>query len=128
MNDQVIELLIEIRDLLKDKFEPVKINSPRTKKFVVPYEDIVALYHDILHESPRIESLTPKRKGYIKSLWIDDLPEMKNWANFFRYVAKSDFLMGKSPKIEGRTRFTPNLEWITKPENFLKILEKSYHG
>jgi len=128
MDKQVIELLIEIRNLLKDKFEPVKINAPKKKIVVVPYRDIVTMYHDILPELPQVKALSETRKGYIKKLWLDQLPRLENWENYFDYVGKSDFLIGKSMKIEGRKQFVANLEWITKPANFLKILEENYHG
>lgn len=128
-NEQkIIELLTDIKSLLQDRFEPVKVNAPRREQIKVPYQDIADLYHEILPELPQVKSLTPARKGYIKSLWCDQLPEMSNWSNFFDYIRGSDFLMGKSPKIEGRKQFVANLEWITKPANFLKILEAHYHG
>jgi len=95
----------------------------------VPYQDILNLYHESLSELPQVKALTATRKRYIKTLWADDLPDMKNWTNFFDYVKKSDFLMGRTHPAPGRTKpFVATLEWITKPANFLKILEETYHG
>jgi len=125
-NEIIISLLTEIRDSLK-KPETEKVNCKRTI-VKVPYRDIVGLYHDILPDLPQVKALTPARRGYIKTLWLEDLPEFNNWTNFFNYVNKSDFLMGKAPPVQGRKTFIANLEWITKPANFLKILEGNFHG
>ena len=114
------------------KHKPITINHKPTgqdRVARVPYQDILNLYHESLSELPQVKALTQKRKGYIKNLWADDLPDMKNWTNFFDYIKKSDFLMGKTQPAHGRTKpFMANLEWITKPENFLKILEETCHG
>ena len=77
---------------------------------------------------PKIEKLTKARQGYIRQLWLDDLPDINNWTNFFEYVSQSDFLMGRVAPAPGRNLFMANLEWITKPANFVKILEGKYHG
>ncbi len=109
-------------DTLKHTLTATPINR-------VPYQDILNLYHESLSESPQIKELTATRKRYIKTLWNKDLPELKNWTNFFNYVKKSDFLMGRTQPAQGRTKpFVANLEWITKPVNFLKIFEGQYHG
>lgn len=93
-----------------------------------PYQKIVDLYHKTLPTLPRVEKLTPNRKSYIRNLWQQDLKELDNWFNFFDYVSQSPFLMGKSPPGNGHRPFMANLEWITKPANFVKITEENYHG
>ena len=97
----------------------------RPDRVRIPYQKIIDAFHEILPELPKTEKLTEKRKRYIKNLWADDLPNLKNWQNYFKFVSQSDFLMGRS--TTGRP-FKATLEWITKPENFIKIYEKNYHG
>jgi len=94
----------------------------------VPVQKIVDLYHQMLPTLPRIEKVTPKRAGYIRQRWREDLPALKNWENFYDYVSQSDFLMGKVQPTNGRKPFIANLEWITNQTNFAKILEEHYHG
>lgn len=94
----------------------------------VPVQKIVDLYHQMLPTLPRIEKVTPKRAGYIRQRWREDLPALKNWENFYDYVSQSAFLMGKVQPTNGRKPFIANLEWITNQTNFAKILEEHYHG
>lgn len=95
----------------------------------IPYKKILETFHEKLPALPRTEKLTEKRRRYIKRLWVEDsLPDLENWINFFGYISQSDFLMGRSNPIGDRKPFRATLEWITKPENYVKILEGNYHG
>lgn len=92
----------------------------------VPFQAIIDLYHEMLPSLPRMLKLTTTRKGYIRQRWIEDMPELDNWRNFFDHVSQSDFLMGRVPGREGKPPFRADLEWITKPSNFAKIAERKY--
>lgn len=87
---------------------------------------IVELYHQILFELPKCTKITPTRRSQIIQRTREDLHTLKHWENFFSFVRKSDFLMGRKPATEGRRPFKANLEWITKLENFIKISEHYY--
>lgn len=96
-----------------------------------PYKEIVKLYHEILPDLPKCEILNKTRQGYLKQRWIDKnhgLPDLDNWRNYFEYVSKSDFLMGKTEGRDGKPPFKANLEWLTKPLNYTKVYEGKYHG
>jgi len=93
-----------------------------------PYQEIVNLYHEALPELPKVQKLTDTRKGYIRQRWQEDLPDMDHWKNFFTFIRKSDFLMGRTPGRNGGPPFRADIEWITKPANFVKISEDKYHG
>ncbi len=101
--------------------------SSKSPRVVVPFQKIVDLYHEVLKELPRVEKLTGTRKGYIRQRWIEDLPDLKHWENYFHWVKESSFLMGKSKGNGDRPPFRANLEWITKPANYAKITEENYH-
>lgn len=105
--------------------EPVKKTRKRT---VIPYQQIVELYHQILPELPKVEMLTAKRKGQLSARHHDLKQDLKRWENFFYYVKDSDFLMGRIPPSQGRKQFLANLEWLTNESNFAKIAEEKYHG
>ena len=109
----------------KARVRCIKKQQPRAPS--IPYQKIVDLYHELLPELTRCEKLTETRKRYIKSIWLDDMGDLEYWRNFFVFVSKSDFLMGKTNQL-GRRPFKANLEWITKPANYLKIYEDQYHG
>ncbi len=111
--------------------EEEKENSQTPKVVSPPYTSIVNLYHEKLPSLTRCVKVTETRKGYLKALWLDiddnGLPTLDHWENFFGYIKQSEFLMGKA-QSHNRNPFKANLEWITKPANYLKILEKQYHG
>jgi len=116
-----------------------------------PYQEIVNLYHEILPELPQCRVLNETRKSYLRARWREILtkpelmaimvPEHKElvmhsdrqkgllwFERFFRYVAESDFLCGKVPPSKGRNKpFIADLEWLTRPNNFVKVLEGRYH-
>jgi hypothetical protein len=93
----------------------------------VPFSEIVNLYHEILPMLPRVEKLTETRKGYIRQRWLQDLPDLDHWGNFFRYVEQSKFLTGQVPGRDGKPPFRADIQWLTNPTNFTKIAEEKYH-
>jgi hypothetical protein len=93
----------------------------------VPFSEIVDLYHEILPMLPRVEKLTTTRKGHIRQRWLEDLPELEHWRNFFLYVAESRFLTGRAPGSNGKPPFRADIQWLTNPTNFAKIAEEKYH-
>lgn len=112
----------------KEKNEENNITSPSPKADPVPFTKIVELYHEKLPELSKVEKLTTTRKGYIRQRWIEDLPDIEHWTNYFDYVRQSDFLMGKTQPNGDRRPFRCSLEWLTKPANFAKVSEEAYHG
>lgn len=93
----------------------------------VPVKKIVALYESKLPMCPRIEKLTDARKGYIRQRWIEDLPTLEAWENYFEDVSKSRFLSGLAPGRDGKPPFVADLEWLCRPSNFAKVAEGKYH-
>lgn len=95
----------------------------------VPYQGIVDLYHQMLPTLPRCVSLTPARRGQLSQRHKDECDgSLENWASLFRVVSRSRFLMGKEPPGPGRAKpFIATLDWITKQDNFVKIIEGKYH-
>ena len=104
------------------------VGADAPPRLSVPFEKIVELYHEHLPTLPRVEKLTNTRKGNIRQRWLEDLPTLDHWTRYFRFVAKSDFLMGRAAATNGRPPFRADLEWLTKPSNFAKVAEDKYHG
>lgn len=97
----------------------------------VPFTKIVEKYHEILPELPKCEILNKARKGYIRQRWLDKdhgLNNLTEWENFFKFIRKSDFLMGKVNGHGDKPPFRANLEWMVKPNNYAKIYEEKYHA
>ena len=100
---------------------------PKPAKPDVPFVKIVELYHHSLPMLPAVEKLTDKRRGYIRQRWAEDLPTIDAWSRYFADVAKSRFLTGQAPGVNGRPPFMANLEWLCNPSNFAKVAEGNYH-
>lgn len=93
-----------------------------------PHQDIIALYHELLPASPKIRDWTPAREAHLRARW-NEVPDRQNlsyWRELFVYVAKSDFLTGRTSS-PGRKPFTAPLDWLVKAENFAKVREGRYH-
>lgn len=98
-------------------------NSP------VPIAKIVGLYNSMMAPTlPAVEKLTKTREGFLRQRWIEDLPTLEHWKNYFNFVQQSDFLMGRRAPTNGRPPFRADLEWLTRPGNYAKIAEEKYHG
>ena len=100
----------------------------------VPYAEIFDMYHRILPELPPAPNQTEKRKKNIAQRWREtvkvpvrdgfkDWPcnDLAFWERFFNRVRNSPHLMGQNER-----GWQANLEWITKKENFYKIIEGNY--
>lgn len=100
----------------------------------VPYKEIFDLYHKMLPELPPAPNQTEKRKKNIAQRWketakvpsrggFQEFPcnDLEFWERFFGRVRNSPHLMG-----ENERGWQANLEWITKKENFYKIIEGNY--
>jgi len=101
--------------------------TSENKKNEPPYEKIVAMYHNLLPELPKVAKLTKQRYGYIRQRWLEDLPDMPAWEQYFSMVRKSKFLMGKANGSSGRPPFRADLTWLCRPENIVKVVEGKYH-
>jgi len=94
-----------------------------------PHQAIIDLYHQALPSGRHVRSWTDTRKAKLRARWKEEVERQSLdwWAKFFRYVAKSDFLTGKT-STPGRRPFEIDLEWIVTPSNFVKILEGKYEN
>lgn len=94
-----------------------------------PQQAIVDLYHEALPSARRIRDWTPARQQALRSRWRErpDRQSLEWWRNFFGYVAKSDFLCGRTSS-QNRKPFELSLDWLCKSENFVKVLEGAYEN
>jgi hypothetical protein len=90
------------------------------------HDSVVAAYHHHCPELPRVKAWTPKRRAALNARIRERLKDGKPadtveyWRSVFSTVASSDFLMGR------KTDFRADLEWLLRPENFLKLIEGRY--
>lgn len=93
------------------------------------YDEIVSAYHEILPELSQVKVLTEKRKAQLRQRWREDVKrqDAEWWKKYFAYVKQSDFLCGRVEGREGKRPFVADLEWLTNPTNFAKVVEGKYH-
>lgn len=105
-----------------------------------PHERLIAMYHEILPECPRVEEWNDERRGIMRARWREKAkPNGKTqgystveaglawWRTYFAWCAQSQFLTGKKDGKPGRPPFIANLEWLVRPSNFAKVVEGNYH-
>lgn len=92
-----------------------------------PHQAIVDLYHQTIPSARRVKEWTPARQQQLRARWREkeDRQTLEWWGKFFGYVAKSDFLCGRT-EAPGRKPFELSLDWLCKSANFVKVLEGAY--
>lgn len=88
-----------------------------------PHEQIVALYHEMLPELPRVRAMTSKRKSWLRARWNGEKKRqsLDYWRRYFGFVRECPFLMGQN----GRG-WTADFEWLVNEANFTKVIEGKY--
>lgn len=90
------------------------------------HRQVIEAYHAACPELPRVKAWTERRRRALDARIAERKREGKPadtieyWAGFFAQVAASDFLTGRSGD------FRADLEWLLRPENFLKVIEGRY--
>lgn len=110
-----------------DNSQSPPTEAPKRQK--CPVTKIIALYHKHLPNNPEMVVFTNKRLAQIKARWHQDkkYQSLDWWKDFFVWISEScPFLVGKVPPTGDRKQFIANLEWITNPNNFAKIIEGNY--
>jgi len=115
--------------------KPIYVNIKDDSPVDCPHDVIIKMYHNILPELRQIEVWNDTRKSYLKQIWKEILKQhnlktrqegIDYFNELFQFVRQSPFLMGKVDRKEGKP-FQADLEWIIKPTNFVKIIERKYH-
>jgi len=99
-----------------------------------PYQAIIDLYHDALPTLPRLDVLSDYRRGLMRQRWREVCTDQKldrdaglEWfRDYFAIVRQSDFLLGKGSVRPGERAFLADLEWLVRPQNFVKVYEGKY--
>jgi hypothetical protein len=119
----------------KDRSKDTTIDpNPNPTTFTCPQQAVVDLYHTELAELARVRIWSEERQAALRARWNQAVSNnnghrsnsLEWWEGFFKYIGKSDFLMGRKGGKDGKP-FQANLEWIVKKKNFINILEGKYH-
>ena len=114
--DIEIEKDIEKKKREKKKTMDSKESSSSSSKQV---DEFISLYHDVCKSLPKVRIVTDKRKKAIKTLLSKiSLEEIKE---AFEIIEKTPFLKGDNDR-----GWKPNIEFLVKHDNIVKILEGFY--
>ena len=86
----------------------------------VPYEKIKDLYNELCKSFPRCTVMSNERKKAVKARFSSGYT-VEDFKTLFEKAEASSFLKGKN-----NSNWRPNIDWMVKPENMLKILEGNY--
>jgi hypothetical protein len=107
-----------------DQPEPSKIDR-------TPHKQIIALYHEILPELPRIQEglwsgSTAEKE--LRARWkaSEKRQSLDFWRRMFSYIRGCPWLMGDIAQNNGKPPFMADLRWIVNKTNFTKICEGRY--
>jgi len=112
-----------------------KLSLSESKIPPCPHQAIIDIYHQTLPELPKVISWNKTREAHLKQRWRELFTEFEcksseealDWFrnDFFQFIKNSKFLTGKT-QSKDRRPFLADLEWVIKPTNFTKIIERKY--
>jgi len=109
--------------------EPVKetttTSAPSASADPVPYEAVVDLYHEVLHDLPKVQILNSKRKAAIRQRHTSVMSKsLDNWRLYFEAAFQSDFLMGR---IDGKD-WRADFDFLISERGVTGVIEAKYHA
>ena len=136
-----IGMLTNNQEPITNNQEPVVIKEPKgslSEASLPPcqHQKVIDLFHEVLPELPRVLIWNKTREGLLKARWRERAAQdkwktaeegLEFFRSYFEYVRKSKFLMGKVSG-SGKRPFECELEWLVRPNNWVKVLEGKYHG
>lgn len=85
----------------------------------IDYDLVVELYHDLCPKMSKVEKLIGERRSFVKARFTEY--GIDKITTVLRLAGESDFLNGKNDRL-----FRADLEWLMRPNNFIKVLEGKY--
>lgn len=122
-----------------DQAAVVEIEAVKRSIPDCPHQRVLRLWAELLPTLPQPVRWTDTRQGYLRARWkelfadksqkVTTEEDALRWlAKYFRWIGKSDFLMGRAAARPNKPPFVAELQWVLQPENFTKVLEGKYHG
>lgn len=117
--------------------------SSPAKLPTTPVADLIALYHEVLPELPRVKLQTKDRTKALQSMWrfvltkpkSDGTPratnadEAKAWIRgYFERARDNDFLMGKTPRSGEHANWKCDLDFLLTERGMKHVIEKTGEG
>jgi len=92
-----------------------------------PYAQIVALYHEVLPDHPKVRELTNTRRSHMRARWTNGMERnLDTFRSYFEAVKRSKFLTGRVDPPPGRPVFIADFDFLMRESTYIKILEGKY--
>lgn len=114
-------------DPLKDRGAIAPLSAEAADR--CPHSEIVNLYHRLLPELRSMRSWDTDRQKMLRARWKEDKrrQDIGWWERYFNYVRGCPLLMGKvESRSEDGVPWQADLEWLVRPKNLRKVLERKY--
>lgn len=116
------------RDGGDDRRKPAKVPE-------CPHAQVLQLWAEVLPQAQQPRTWTTQRRLHLRARWREaavahgwttEADGLAYFRKLFRWVSRSDFLMGRA-QVHGRRPFDLDLPWLLKPENMAKVVEGKFH-
>lgn len=120
--------------------EPTEAGQKKARTPSTPFEEIVALYHEVLPELPKIRVMDDDRKKLMAGLWkfvltskkSDGTPRATNEAEallwvrgYFERTRDNDFVMNRTARSEEHKNWRANLDYLCTSRGMKQVIEKT---
>lgn len=114
--------------------------SSPAKLTTCPLDQIVAVYHEVLPELPKVRVMDKAREKAIRERWAwvmsstrpdgtrraETLEQGLTWfREYFGLTRENDFLMGRTPRSGEHANWRPDIEFLCKSQGLKHVLEKT---
>lgn len=92
----------------------------------IAYQDVVAAYHSILPEMPKIIEMTTGRRDKLRTFWRKFDFTQERWVAYLRYIAKNCRWMceNRADNASGRTWRKKNFDYLITERCYLAVKEE----
>ncbi len=119
--------------------EKTTSSSSPDKLPTCPASQMIAIYHELLPDLPRVKLMTPKRNKALSSRWklIFSRPHPDGgaiataeqaldwWRRFLETARCNDFLMGRLPRSEAHANWKCDLDYLLTDKGLVQVVEKT---
>lgn len=129
----------ELSPEVSDDVSTAVVKKPKDTPPDCPHQRVIDLYRDVLPELPVPRVWNAERQKQLRSRWRESWERLKKasaprgeedvlawWRMFFERVKASPWLMGQVSPGNGQSPFLADLEWLTRPRNFAKVIDGKY--
>ena len=134
------EAEVEAEKKVSDASHPRRRRKAVDRVPACPVNDLVALYHEVLPELPKVKVLDEARRRAMRSLWTFVMTSRKSdgtrrattaeagmsWLrDYFGRVRDNDWLMGRTPRAPGHESWRCTLDFLCSPKGLKAVIERT---